>query len=206
MDRSDRIAKRIVARSKEVQEAIYELWMDKFSSFISDVRLPKQIHDSGWCMHHLGSKEHIKTNFESLTAEFVRKVQDIEDGKIGIDHFKKNDPNFFKKNSKCDNRKLKEKASNFLSELATIMYIPVQYHSYFDRIKKTKVLNIRSAYDLLEQINFLENDRIRNFSTVSSCLKALKSISGFIDGELDDFIRYELKTMYDYCFYEIFLK
>ena len=59
MNRIDRIAKRIVARSEEVQEAIYELWKKLYGNKIKGIDFPGKIHNSNWCMHHTTSKEFI---------------------------------------------------------------------------------------------------------------------------------------------------
>lgn len=186
MTRIDRIAKRIVARSEEVQEAIYELWMKLYGNKIEKIKFPEKIHNSSWCMHHTTSKEFIKDSYQGLSLKFVNTALEIAKDKT---HSKNQD------------------AKNFLSELATVVYIPEKYHPYFEYIKKKsgKTLSIKQVYEKLNDIKHNEFELPQN---IDQALDNIKTLSYFAedDKEIIDEIKSKLILLYKQTFKKIFLK
>lgn len=188
MTRSDRIARKIIARDQEKHEAIYQLWIDLYGNKIKGINFPDKITNSYWCMHHLAGKETILETYKGITTELLKKVKSkiAEDKDVNNLLHHKFD---FLKDSEVE-------LKNFFEELSKIIYIPIQYHrSVFDKLKnRGQNLSISKAYKIFKKIKGLKE--IEDFSNVRNAIKTIIEYSTLLEPEEQNKLTRKLETVY----------
>ena len=188
MDKSDRIAKRIIAVNMRTREATYDLWRLLFAKEISGMMLPDSIASSGWVKHHFeGPKEYVDDNSSRITTQTVNDLYNL------VDDQRNNIKNCSDLRIYLTNENL-EKEEKFIEELSRIVYIPARYHSLMD--KEQGIHNISEAYKRLRQI--MENEKsISDFSNIKEAIESLKIVSSlFKTNEFPNEILIRLKEIF----------